>query len=330
MKRSLVIERILAAVTFLALLLSPALAAAESAAVEPAWTTHITAHFATVEEGRQRMRDRKLFHDQMTESILPLYLQAKGGTLEEYIEYSEAQVLEFSPQEEQRVIDALNWLQDKLEAHGLRLPDPGEITFVITTGQDVLGSAGYTSEGTVFMTQSIFSPDFYTDDQFRYIVFHELSHCLSRLFPEYRQALYSLIHFTVLDQDIEMPEEIREQIIANPDVEHHDSYATFTIDGEKKDCYLVFLTDSVFEKAGDNLFSDMYTGVVPLGGSKVYRVDEVDDFWEVVGRNTDYVEDPEEAMAVNFAYAILHLDDGYGDYKNPEILEGIVEYLKEK
>ena len=132
----------------------------------------------------------------------------------------------------------------------------------------------------------------------------------------------------MLDQDIELPEEIRKQIIANPDVEHHNSYATFTIGGEKKDCYLLFLTDSVFEKEGDTFFSGMYSGVVPLDGSKVYRTDEVDDFWDIVGRNTDYAEDPEEVMATNFSYAICNLDKGYGDFKSPEILEGIVNYLK--
>ena len=163
---------------------------------------------------------------------------------------------------------------------------------------------------------------------FRELVVHELSHCLSRKFPEYREALYSLIHFRVLDEDIEVPEYIRNQIIANPDVEHHDSCATFTVGGEKKDCYLVFLTDSVFEKPGDNFFSGMYSGVVPLDGSRIYRVEEVDDFWDVVGRNTDYVEDPEELTAVNLALALLHLDDGYGDFKNPEILEGIADWLK--
>lgn len=274
------------------------------------------------------MRDRTLFHDQITESILPFFLQKKGGTLEDYIEYSEAQVMEFTPEEEQRVIDTLAWLRNELEEHGLRLSDPGEITFVKTTGQEAVGSAGYTSEGTVFLAWFTFSPEYYSDESFRETVVHELSHCLSRLFPEYRQALYSLIHFTVLDEDIEVPEEIREQIIANPDVEHHNSCATFTINGERKDCYLVFLTDSVFEKAGDNFFSGMYTGIVPLEGSKVYRVNEVDDFWEVVGENTDYVEAPEEAMASNFAFAITHLDNGYGRFKNPEILEGIVGYLK--
>ncbi len=55
---------------------------------------------------------------------------------------------------------------------------------------------------------------------------------------------------------------------------------------------------------------------------------EWEDFWEVVGRNTDYAEDPEEIMATNLAFAITRLDEGYGAFSNPEILEGIVDYLK--
>ena len=234
----------------------------------------------------------------------------------------------FTPEEEQRVNDTLDWLQGQLEKHGLSLPDPGELTFVKTTCDEALGSAGYTTGGTIFLAWFTYTPKYYTDEMFRMLVVHELSHCLSRQYPEYQQALYSLIHFTLLDEDIEVPEEILNQIIANPDVEHHNSYATFTINGEKKDCYLVFLTDSVFEKAGDTFFDGMYVGVVPLDGSTVYRVDEVDDFWDVVGRNTDYVEDPEELMATSFAYAILNLDGGYASFANPEILEGIVDYLK--
>lgn len=312
----------------LVMLLCPALASAESATAKACRTTQITAHFATVEEGRQRMRSRTLFHDQISVSMLPFFLQARGGTLEDYIAHSEDQVMAFTPEEEQRVLDTLDWLRETLEAHGLSLPDPGEITFVKSTGKEASGAAGYTSEGTVFLAWFTFSPKYYTDELFRETVVHELFHCLSRLFPEFRREMYSLIHFTLLDDDIDVPEAIREQIIANPDVEHHNSCATFTIGGEKKDCYLVFLTVSVFEKAGDNFFSGMYTGIVPLDGSRIYRVNEVEDFWEVVGRNTDYVEDPEEAMASNFAFAILHLDDGYAGFKSPEILEGIIEFLK--
>ena len=321
-------KRILAMMTALVLLLGCAAAFAEAAPEKTGWTSEFTAHCATVEEGRGLMRGRTLFYDQITESTLGFFLQRKGGTLEDYIEYSADQVMAFTPEEEQRVNDTMAWLQNLLEAHGLELPDPGTVTFVKSTGQEALGSAGYTSEGTIFLAWFAYDPAYYPDEAFRMLVIHELNHCLSRLFPEYRQALYSLVHFTVLDEDIDVPEELRNQIIANPDVEHHNSYATFTINGEKKDCYLVFLTDNVFEKPGDTFFDGMYSGVVPLDGSAVYRVEEVEDFWDVVGRNTDYVEDPEELMATNVAYALMNLDNGYADFGSPGILEGIIDYLK--
>ena len=321
-------KRILAIITALTLLLGCAAALAEAAPEKTGWTTEFTAHFATVEEGRQLMRNRTLFHDQITDSTLDFFLQRKGGTLEEYIDYSADQVMAFTPKEEQRVNETLAWLHSLLEEHGLELPDPGTVTFVKSTGQEALGSAGYTSEGTIFLAWFVYDPGYYPEDMFREIVLHELSHCLSRLFPEYRQALYSLVHFTVLDEDIEVPEEIRNQIIANPDVEHHDSCATFTIGGEKTDCYLVFLTDNIFEKPGDTFFEGMYSGVVPLDGSAVYRIEEVEDFWDVVGRNTDYVEDPEELMATNVAYALMNLDKGYAGFSSPEILKGITDYLR--
>ena len=322
MRRSLTI------LTALILALCLTAAYAEAVPVETPRTTKLTAHFATVEEGQQLMRDRTLFHAQIADSTLAFFLQRKGGTLEEYIKYSEEQVMAFTPAEEQRVNDTLDWFSDQLEKHGLSLPDPGEITFVKSTCDETLGAAGYTSGGTIFLGWFTYTPKYYSDEMFRLLVTHELSHCLSRLYPDYQQALYSLIHFTVLDEDIQVPEEILNQIIANPDVEHHNSCATFTINGEKKDCYLVFLTDSVFEKPGDTFFDGMYSGVVPLDESRVYRVEEVDDFWDVVGRNTDYVEDPEELMATCFAYAMVYMDGGYGSFANPEILEGIVDYLK--
>ena len=47
--------------------------------------------------------------------------------------------------------------------------------------------------------------------------------------------------------------------------------------------------------------------------------------------HTGYVTDPEECMADNFAYAMLYGKkgkDGKG-YPNPEIIQGIIDYLKQ-
>lgn len=58
---------------------------AETAAADNV-TTKLNAHFAAVEEGQQLMRERTLFHAQITEGSLDFFLQRKGGTLEDYIE----------------------------------------------------------------------------------------------------------------------------------------------------------------------------------------------------------------------------------------------------
>ena len=47
--------------------------------------------------------------------------------------------------------------------------------------------------------------------------------------------------------------------------------------------------------------------------------------------HTGYVTDPEECMADNFAYAMLYGmrgNDGNG-YPNPEIIQGIIDNLKQ-
>jgi len=291
----------------------------------PARTAKIKARFASVEEGRQLMRNRTLYHEQINEKNLAFMIQKKGGTLEEFIDYAAEQVQLFEPEEEKLISDSLAWMQAQMEKHGLALPDPGTITFVKSTGKEAAGAAGYTSEGAIFLTSEFTG---LTEDQAREMIAHEIFHCLSRLFPEFRQAMYSLIHFKVLDQDIDIPREIWDEIMANPDVEHHDSTATFTINGEKKECYLVFLTDAVFEKPGDIFINSAYVGIVPIGEAVIYRADEVEDFWDVVGRNTNYAEDPEEIMATVFGKMIMRLDDGMESFANPEIPEGIISYLK--
>ena len=292
----------------------------------PTRTTKIEAHFASVEEGQQLMRNRTLYHEQINEKNLAFLLQKKGGTLEEFIDYAAEQVQPFEPEEEKRINDILAWMQARLEKHGLALPNPGTITFVKSSGKEATGADGYTTEGAIFLATSFFTN--LTEDQARQIMMHEIFHCLSRLFPEFRRAMYSLIHFNVLDQDIDIPQEIWDKIMANPDVEHHNSTAVFTINGEKKECYLVFLTDTVFEKPGDIFIDGAYVGIVPVGESVIHRTDEVEDFWDVVGRNTKYTEDPEEIMATVFGQTIMQLDDGLEIFKTPEIPEGIISYLK--
>ena len=142
--------------------------------------------------------------------------------------------------------------------------------------------------------------------------------------------MYAVLGFTVEDADSDLSEAIREQIISNPDVGHHDAWATFDIGGEKRDCVTVFVSGKPFEQPGDSFFDEMVTGMVPIDDlSTMYTADDAANFWDVFGRNTDYVIDPEETLADNFSYAIVNGLENPDIYGSPEIIEAIDALLKE-
>lgn len=115
-------------------------------------------------------------------------------------------------------------------------------------------------------------------------------------------------------------------------MEHHNAYSTFLIDGEEVDCYTALVTTKHFENEGDSFFRYMTTALVPIDGSDVYYTPEqTSNFDDVFGKNTDYVIDPEECMADNFAMALMYGRKGPqgNGYATPEIINGILDYLEQ-
>ena len=122
-----------------------------------------------------------------------------------------------------------------------------------------------------------------------------------------------------------------EYYISNPDVEHHNAYAEFMIDGKPINCFMALVTKKHFENKGDEFFDTASPALVPIDGSDVYYYSEdASNFYDVLGRNTEYTDDPEECMADNFSYTIVYGDDGPNGtgYESPEIIKQIREYLK--
>ena len=165
---------------------------------------------------------------------------------------------------------------------------------------------------------------------------HEIFHCLTRNNPQFRKDMYSIINFTVQDKDFEVGSEVAEISFSNPDVSHHDSYTTLTVNGEEKDCFLLLTTTQPFEEDGGSFVSFVPYAMpvlVPVDDTNTYYSlgKEIDpnEFWEVVGKNTGYIIDPEECMADNFSYAIIYGKNGIEGqpYETPEIIDEIINYL---
>lgn len=170
--------------------------------------------------------------------------------------------------------------------------------------------------------------------RFNSVVCHEIFHCLTRNNPQFKEDMYSIINFKVADDDFGMGPAVREVYYSNPDVDHHNSYIALTINGEKKDCFMVLATSKAFEKEGDLFTNNLNIIFVPVDDTNTYYALGADvnteEFLSLVGRNTRYMIDPEECMADNFGYAIVYGAAGIeGEaYPPPEIIDSIIAYLK--
>ncbi|MDO4404687.1 MAG: hypothetical protein Q4C09_06595 [Atopobiaceae bacterium] len=287
--------------------------------------------FASADEGAKLIVGNESYNAQMSQLNIDFRLQKVGGTLDDWKDFATKQVLEFTDDEKASLKTAMAKIEGLITERNLNLPDSEEIVFIKTTMAEECYASAYTHGTQIYLNDAIVqmlnSDDQVIREESMCIIAHELFHCLTRSNPDFRAKMYSILGFEVQDEDFEFGTDVAGRIICNPDVEHHNSHATFTIDGLNRPCAVVFYASQPFEKEGDNFFDLGKTGLVPTDDlNTLYDSTEASNFWDVFGRNTDYVIDPEETMADNFSFAVVYGRNGT-NYKNPEIIEAIFEKL---
>ncbi len=290
--------------------------------------------FASAEEGKQLMMANREFFDKTTPNKIGFIMHDENATLEEYMAFAEQQVLEWTEAEKELIDNCMEIVAQSFVRNGWKMPPLDTIVFIRTTMLEENGAFGYTHGTQIYLCSLLEQYAAYPMEQvgepIATILAHELFHCLTRCNPEFRKDMYSIIHFTVADQDYQLPPSVLEYYIANPDVEHHNSYATFLIDGKETDCYTALVTTRHAERQEDDFLTLGVTALVPTDGTDTwYTVDQASNFDEIFGTNTGYVIDPEECLADNFSYAVIYGDQGPegNGYPNPEIISAIGEYL---
>ena len=239
-------------------------------------------------------------------------------------------MLDFTTEEEETVAAVIALFEDRCRQRGIRLPDMEEVIFVRTTMAEEGDAAAYTHGTQVYLGEWILSLMGMEEEGLRLkgatVFAHELFHCITRCNPAFRTDMYDILGFTVEEEDYVFPDEVKRLLISNPDV-HHNAHATFVINGEAKECVVVYGVPGPFEKKGDDMLALGQIWLLPVDDlSEVYLREEADNFDEVFGRNTGYVIDPEETLADNFSYAVIDGLEGRA-YENPEIIEKILVYL---
>ena len=287
--------------------------------------------FADAEEAARLLLSNRAYYENLTQNDLNFRMQKLDATLEELETFAAEQTLDWTDEEKSAIDRAMQTIEKVCEERGYALPATDGIVFAKTTMHEECDAGAYTHGTQIYMGENLMQyglmdePAF--QSYFQEIVAHELFHCLTRNYPDFRADMYSILGFTVVDEDYDFAPEVDALIISNPDVGHHNSYAAFEINGEMKDCAVIFTNPKPFEQPGDNFFDNMVTGLVPVDDlSVMYTSEEAANFWNVFGMNTGYVIDPEETLADNFSFTIINDEDF--EYKSPEIIEAIDAYLK--
>lgn len=286
-------------------------------------------------EGIELMMSNDQYYGGFTQNDLDFRMQKTGASMGEYKEFAKEQVRDFTDEQKDIIDEHMNRIGDVLREKEYHIPELDEIVFINTTMKEECDAMAYTHGTQIFIDGDALVKINKEGEQglkrLDYIFAHELFHCITRCDHDFRSDMYQIIHFTVQDDDFVIPESVKEFFIYNPDVEHHDSHATFVIGGKPIECFAAFVTTKHFEKEGDRFFDSGTTALVPIDGTdNYYTPEDADNYDEIFGKNTGYVIDPEECMADNFGYLIAYgLDgpDGKG-YPNPEIITSIEDRLK--
>ena len=302
-------------------------------------TSHISYRYASAEEGRQLRLNNTNYFNALTQNDIDWKFRCAGKTLDEFKTFAADQIQDFT-EEEKKAIDAMvSLIEVRLDALGVCLR-PDEIIFIKSDMEDEGGAGGFTHKNEIYLTSFLIQAivdvlqgnDTYPPDYLEYISFvtpeliaHELFHCLSRNDARFRQQMYSLIGFTVMDHEIEFGPTVRNLVLQNPDVERFDNWAEFTINGQKRRCTLLPVYECSFAEAAAtnpdaSFFDYMQCVLVPLDApDTMIPIEQASDFYTVLGHNTDYVIAAEECLADNFGYLIAFGFNGYYDFVNGEV-----------
>lgn len=249
----------------------------------------------------------------------------ESKTKEEFIRLTVNEAQEWNENEKELIRKCMLAVNDSIRKYDYNLPLPKEIKIVKSPLTTAGGASGYTrSEWIALNMDKLANADFKTIQE---ILVHETFHVLTRNNKDFRKKMYETIGFSINDEELNYPEDMDSLRISNPDVERFDSYATFLVDGKEQKFAMTIYSDKPYN--GGSFFQYMKAGFIALddnleplkkdGKTIVYTIDDLDNFWEKVGKNTFYTIDPEEIMAENFRYAFLRSQN----MQSPKIIEKV-------
>lgn len=157
-------------------------------------------------------------------------------------------------------------------------------------------------------------------------MYHEIFHIYSRLHPEKRQALYSLIGFTNIGLDhLMLPSPLDERVLHNPDGVDYAQRITLQLsDTERADAIpIIYANSNGYNTSNKTFFSYLEFNLFKVepagdgnwavitaddGVTSTLNLAQIPDFYKQIKDNTTYIIHPDEVLADNFSFIMLDLD----------------------
>lgn len=288
--------------------------------------------FNRKEEGKKLILNRDSYIDNLTQHDLNYRCNKRGAILDDYLKLCEDSVLDFSWDESGLLDEIIAEIGRELKRRGMVLPYVEQINLVKTSGEEENNAYAYTRDNTIYICKGAFERG---DGFVEHMLTHELFHIFTRNCPEFKKAVYEIIGFKVEDKFFKFPESKHLHFVSNPDVSNQICHTR--IKARRGYQNVVMLTDLSYMYGQGNfhkLFRPFFIHIDEnlefirdANGELAFipPMDVYHQYIDLIGRNTKYITNPEEALAENFVIAVLGTTK---DIPNPEIIDSIRKTMR--
>ncbi|VBB18887.1 hypothetical protein YASMINEVIRUS_1419 [Yasminevirus sp. GU-2018] len=285
----------------------------------------INVHFASNAEAKEILLSSDRYFEMMNpfERAVRMDVPYNPDTpisCETFGQYAVPHIVEWQERHKATVQKFVSRVGEALQSIGFKGKFPDRVTFILTNGkEDIRECAGYCRKNTVVLNTGALSEarmNFYA---------HELFHIFSQNNPELRDSLYNYLGFHRCNE-VDLPDDVKAITLTNPDAPNHDVYIDVRLPAKEKDeqhdtagttirCtpvlfynrdgYGSFFSKLYIRLVRINQGSDgVYRAVVEDGKCVMYKVEEVENFFEQIGK-CQYYFHPDEILATRFANIVV-------------------------
>lgn len=232
----------------------------------------------------------------------------------------------YSPNEIQTLNEAFEAVFASMKGMTVVLPE----TIYIFSEETIEAGAAYTRANTICMPRKMLN--MCNKDQIRDLAAHELFHVLSRYNLSLRTPIYATLGFKPVEP-LQLSGALATRTIANPDAPDNSYAITGTLQGETLDFMPILYSKSDYQKNSGSFFhylnDDLIAVKVENGKPTVIERDrkplivekeQVDGYFQQIGRNTPYTFHPEETSADHFKQLLFSKPD---TLPNPEKIKAL-------